>query len=137
MPSLPKSEAAAVDEFEGNEYPLLEPGLYNATLFDVDGSKEGPAGPYWRWEFHAMDSNNKFWTNTSLSEKARFKMKEMFDAFGVPADTNTDLLCGKPVTLQVGIGTINSGEKQGQQRNEVVKVLPFQGSDDVEELEEF
>lgn len=130
MPKLPVSEASAVDEFEGNEYPVLEPGVYTCILFDVKVG-EGKAGPYWNWEYHLHGGNARFWNITSLSEKARFKMKETFDAFGLPADTDTDMLIGRKVSLQIGIGTINAGAREGQQRNEVVQVLPYDDSNDV------
>jgi len=135
MPALPSSEAAAVEEFEGNAYPVLDPGVYHCRLFDVKVG-EGKAGPYWNWEYHLEGGSARFWNITSLSEKARFKMKETFDAFGVSADTNTDMLLGRSVNLQIGIGTITGGAREGQQRNEVIQVLPYEATD-LEEEEVF
>jgi hypothetical protein len=106
MPKLPTKAAKAVDETEAaTGFAPIPPGLYQAFLREVK-VKDGPNGPYWVWEFEIVDgeeyAGRRFWNNTSLSEKSRPFMKAVFDAFGVPADTNTDELCGCIVTLQIG-----------------------------------
>lgn len=129
MPKLPADIASTVDETESTSFEPLPEGKYGAVLREVTVSDQpGKSGfHYWRWEFEVTDDEYKGrrqWTNTSLSPKAAFKFKEVFDAFGVPADTDTDELIGQPVTLVVVQKVIPSGSRAGETGNEVSRVLP-------------
>ena len=136
MPKLASKDAQLVEETESTGFEPVPAGIYPARLVDVSVG-EGAKGPYWKWEYEILvgyeHAGRKFWNITSLSPKAAFKMKETFEAFGVSPDTDTDLLLGKDVTLQVGVGTIQSGERTGQSTNVVNQVLPFVGEEDEEE----
>lgn len=125
MPKLTKNvaanAAAAADDWDDRK--LLENGIYLAKLVSVE-SKDGAAGTYWSWKYEAIDSTNFLWDNTSLSEKAIGRMGKVFAAFGVSADTDTDLLLGRTVCLKVSKRTIQSGEKKGQESNQIDSVLP-------------
>lgn len=128
MPKLDADTAGAVDEASGGFEPL-EAGIYYLRLRDVDGSREGPSGPYWSWEFDVIQSETdsiaagRLWNNTSLSEAARFKLKETFDAFGVPTDTDTDELVGQCVKAVVSIRTIQQGARKGEQANQIDRLV--------------
>lgn len=133
MPQLAKDKAEAVNENEGSSFEAYPEGIYQATLTDVE-SKEGPAGEYWSWKFSecvSVEDDQKFpgslWVNTSLSDAAEWKMKEVFDAFGVPANTNTDELLTKPVWLAVSQRTIEKGSRMGEIGNNVERVMPVGG----------
>lgn len=108
MPKLSDQQAQATDEAEGG-YELLDPGVYLGSLNQVT-EKAGDKGPYWEWEFLleetdegvALDNPSKVWENTSLSERALFRLKDMFAAFEVPTDTDTEDLLGTYVWVSVG-----------------------------------
>lgn len=111
------------EEAGGGNFDPIPDGVYHVKLRDVDTTKEGPAGPYWSWEFEVVDSvgndGRRLWNNTSLSEKAAFKMKETFDAFGTTLDTDTDDLIGKVVKAVVSQRTIQSGNRKGEIANQI------------------
>ena len=126
MPKLSKAVAKKVADTEGGSFEPLEPGVYHVRLVNVDGSREGPAGPYWSWEFDVVEpgSSGKLWNNTSLSEKAYFKLKETFEAFGEDTDTDTDDLIGEIVKAVVSTRVIQQGDKKGQVTNQIDKLVP-------------
>ena len=132
MPKLPAKEAKAVNDTESQSFTPVPPGLYPAILEEVN-TGQGDKGPYWSWQYTIPEgfdhAGRKFWNITSLSEASRFKMKETFDAFGVPATTDTDELIGTAVTLRIGIRTIQKGERAGEQANSVTEVLPYNEGD--------
>lgn len=116
---------AQADDWSGAG--VVPPGVYLCKLSEVDSSKSGPAGPYWVWTYEAVGvqdepKGKKFWDNTSLSEKAVGRLGKVFEAFGVPTDTDTDDMIGMLCAVEVKIGTINQGDRAGEQRNEVVMV---------------
>lgn len=129
MPQLNTEQAEKAGE--GQEFELLEPGTYLATLNAVNG-KEGPKGDYWEWEFllvgtedgEELDPKPKLWENTSLSEKSIWRVGQMLDAFEVPHDTNTDDLLGLHVMINVGQEVIDRGSRQGQLRNNFLSAFP-------------
>lgn len=77
-------------EFELDEKPLLEPGIYLGQVEDVvtetaRGSGEPMLTWTWkiRWPFEADGISIRYWT--SLSPRARWKLAEVVRALGVPA----------------------------------------------------
>lgn len=127
MAQLSKKKQAEVEEHAGDgEFPVLQPGAYHVRLSNVDSDREGPAGPYWSWEFDVVEPGHsgKLWNNTSLSPKAAFKMKETFDAFGVGLDADTDDLCGQCCKAIVSVRTIPTGNRAGQQANQIDRLVP-------------
>ena len=113
---------------ESSSFEPLEAGVYHLRLRDVDTSRSGPAGPYWSWEFEVVDheeySKRRLWNNTSLSEKAAFKMKETYEAFGVPLDTDTDDMLGMIVQGVVSQRTIQEGQRKGELANQIDRLKP-------------
>lgn len=135
MPKLPKDKAKEVDETEPTQFEAIPEGIYLGTLGDVE-SKEGPAGEYWSWKFNdiiGVEDEKKYpgslWVNTSLSEAADWKMKETFDAFGVPADTDTDELLGKQAWLVVSQRIIAKGSRMGETGNNVDRLMSVGGEE--------
>ena len=128
MPKLPQAKAEAVAETESQDFSPLPAGTYVSRLDSVE-VKEGKAAPYWSWAFTVTDeecTGRKLWVNTSLSEKALWKLKEVFDAFGYTADSDTDEMVGEEVRLVVSQRIIEGGARAGQTGNNVDMVLPLE-----------
>ena len=131
MARLSKEKAQLADEQKDDapDFGVAAPGVYLCKLRDVNTERSGPAGPYWTWEYETVGiadepSSKRFWDNTSLSEKAIGRLGKVFEAFGATTDADTDDLIGKPVAVEIKIGTIKGGERSGEQRNEVVQAYP-------------
>jgi len=131
VPKLQSDVANKVEEAESLNFEPLPEGVYNAVLDGEVEAATGPNGLYWKWTFKITDPDyegRKQFTNTSLSEKALWKLKEVFAAFGVSADTDTDDLIGQPVKLVVMQQVIEKGNRAGEIGNEVRQVLPVSDS---------
>lgn len=133
MPKLGNDLAEKVENAEDGFKPVPD-GIYVAQLMEDVDVREGDKGTYWRWVFqvpteHEGDeleySGRRFWLNTSLSEAAFFRLKEVFAAFGVPTNTDTDELVGRKVKLLIGSTIIQRGQRKGEPSNEIQKVLPL------------
>lgn len=143
MPKLNQKKAAAVEEAEGGgDFEALEEGLYVLKLRDCKvAEKEGPSGPYWIWEFEIPEeyenAGRRFWMNTSLSEKAAWKLNETFSAFGVPADTDTDELVGRLVQGYVTQEVQQKGKNAGKLTNSLETLSPHEDDSEGGDDEEF
>lgn len=113
-------------------------GTYHVRLQEVDPTKEGPAGPYWSWQFEVVEpgdhTGRKLWNNTSLSEAAAFSMRNTYDAFGAEYDADTDDMLGGVARAVVSTRTIQSGARKGEPSNQIDRLLPK--ADDFELPEE-
>lgn len=143
MPKLNSDVAKKVDQAESGFQPVPE-GVYILQLMDDVEVKEGAKGPYWRWTFEVPKehegaelehSGRRFWTNTSLSEAAYFKLQETFRAFGVPTDTDTEELVGRRVKAVIVMRTIQQGARKGELSNEIEKLLPLDSDEAVGAVE--
>lgn len=119
----------------------VPPGVYLCKLTNVDTSRSGPAGPYWTWEYETVGvgdepKGKKFWDNTSLSEKAIGRLGKVFEAFGATTEADTDDLIGQPIAVEVKIGTIRGGDREGEPRNEVVTLHNAESHAQFDEFEE-
>jgi len=139
MPKLNQDVAQAVDQAEDGFKPVPE-GVYIVRLMEDVDVKEGAKGPYWRWTFEIPEEHEgealefagrRFWTNTSLSSAAYFKLKETFGAFGVPTDTDTEDLVGRKVKAVVIQRVIQGGQRSGEIGNEIDKLLPLDSEEQV------
>lgn len=127
IPKLTTATAEKVDEAESNFEPVPE-DVYVAALVDVE-VKEGAKGTYWKWTFKIAEGDFKGrqqWTNTSLNENALWKLREVFEAFGVPTDSDTDDLVGNQVKLYVVQEPIEQGSRKGQMGNQIRTVMPLE-----------
>lgn len=136
MPKLTKTMAqkakrAAADWGDGFE--PLKPGRYLGKLVSVE-QKDGQVAPYWEWKWQEPTSKNHLWENTSLSENAIGRLGKVFEAYGVPDDTDTDELIGKWVGLLVGVRTRPTGERAGELQNTVNGFFPAVEHPDYEAL---
>lgn len=126
MPKLTKAHANKAEKAAGDwsDAPeLLDPGWYLGRLLEVE-QREGRQADYWSWKYEEVHSHKWLWDNTSLSEKAIGRLGKVFEAYGVPSDTDTDELIGTLVNLEVGTYTIASGQRQGQLANNIRSVQP-------------
>jgi len=132
MPKLNQEIAQKVESAEDGFVPVPE-GVYTLQLLEDVEVKDGKKAPYWRWTFAIPEGHEfagrKFWTNTSLSEAAFFKLKETFAAFGVPTDTDTEDLVGKKVKALILQRTIQGGSRAGEMGNEIDKLMPLDSDD--------
>lgn len=126
MPRLNENLASAIDETESGG--ILEPGVYDVVLIEVE-ARPGREFPMWTWKFEIPSgqprAGRQFYHNTSLSEKSRWKMKEAFDAFGVPANTDTDLLVGRRCKALIVKVIAEQGKRQGQFVNQIQELMPL------------
>lgn len=129
MPQLNETIAAKVDEGGGTS--ALEDGIYVVELVEVE-ARPGKVAPYWCWIFDVADEVNgerqkgagrRLWHNTSLSDQSLWKMAEAFEAFGVPANTNTDDLIGQRVKALVSQKIIEQGKRMGTMGNNVESLM--------------
>lgn len=137
MPHLPQEVQEQAEAAEGSGFALLEPGPYVVRLADIDMTRSGPAGPGWSWEFDVIEmedgtpparSGAKLWDYTSMSSKAAWKVKQVFEAFGVPLDIDTDELIGELAVAVVSQQTQQKGKRQGQLVNNIEELRPYAGS---------
>lgn len=125
MPKLTGQQAANVsDAEEQDDFLVHDPGVYALQLNDVRVGN-GKQGTYWTWEFlitHNEDGQEfakktMVWEITSLSEKAAWRMKRMFEAFGVAPDTDTDELLGQSIWATLEVKIAEGGRRQGKPVN--------------------
>ena len=136
MPQLAKKKAKRVEEAEGGQFKLIPLGTYKAMLTDVK-QNPGVAADVW-WAYFTIDENDgdgehdgtQLLGFLSLSDKAEWKMKEFFEAFGVSADTHTDKLLRQHIRLAVSIQVAQKGKRMGQEINSIDSFLPLEDDDD-------
>ena len=119
MPKMNKQLAGQATEAadSGGSFEPMPDGRYICTLVEVE-AREGAKAPYWNWQYEVNEQGDycgrKLFDNTSLSEKALWRLGQVFAAFGVPADTDTDELIGLEVAIIVGHETAQAGKRAGQ-----------------------
>lgn len=140
MPKLDKKTAAAVAEQESQSFEPIPDGIYTAKLLSVEARESRAGNPMWTWELEIDEGDHKGrrqWVNTSLSENAQWKMKEVFDAFGYTTDSDTDEMVGDRIKIAVSTRVIESGSRAGQKGNNVDRCLPLGDSDDDDDDDAF
>lgn len=144
MPKLDSTTAAKVEATEDGFKPVEE-GVYILQLMEDVSVHEGDKAPYWRWTFEVPKEHEgveqekagrRFWTNTSLSDSAYFKLKETFGAFGVPTNTDTEDLVGRRVKAMIVIKTIQGGNRKGELGNEISKMFPLDHDENADAVED-
>lgn len=82
--------------------------------------------------------NDKGWSDSQKEEKweqyqslTAGRIKAFFEAFGYEVDSDTDEMIGDKAIIQIGIRTIQKGERAGQKANQVNGIFPL-GDVDVE-----
>lgn len=138
-------QVGAESASSGEREPLPE-GFYKVILREVkvnilEKSKEPKlvGCPRWVWEFEIPEgeenAGRRFWLSLILPadngyQHADFMLSKFanpFDAYGVPTNTDTNDLVGKPVKAYVVQRAISAGPNEGKLRNEVEELLPWDG----------
>lgn len=109
-------------------------------IHNMQGEKQ-PGRQFYRLmlPIDKMPADYKAETTLSDAEKAEKwevyqsltagRIKAFFEAFGYSLDSDTDEMIGDRCILQIGIRTIQQGERAGQLTNEVNAVLPLGDAD--------
>lgn len=129
MPKLPSQQAQKAKEAaESSGFTPLEPGDYKCRLTDVKATTARESqNPMWVWELEVVQEGargRKLWVNTVLTEKAMWKVGEMFAAFGRDTDSDTDEIIGEHCIATVEQRVIQRGSRAGQTGNDVVRCNP-------------
>jgi hypothetical protein len=130
MPKLPSQAASAAKAAaESSGFTAIEEGTYEARLTGVVAKNAKSSGnPMWVWELEIVEApyrGRKLWVNTVLTDNAMWKVGEMFAAFGVDTDTDTDELVGDHCLVDVVQRVIEGGARAGQTGNDVQRAHPL------------
>lgn len=157
MPKLAAKDRKKVEKAEAvtGEFPVWPAGKYIAELTEVEAKASAAGNPMWVAEFQNFTNSEgevmpgRQWYNLNLPtsdtppdgyEKGEEKwlqyqglcsgrIKAFFEAFGYTVDSDTDEMIGDRVVVQIGIRTIQKGEKAGQQTNTINAVHPLDSVD--------
>ena len=104
---------------ESKGFEAFDDGVYTLTLRSVtESEKDGPSGfKYLKWEFEVATGEHKgrrLWTNTSLSPKAAFKLKELFAGFGIDLDAGVDTKDLIDVNVKAKVVQVTQQEGKGK-----------------------
>lgn len=132
-----------VDNYKPEVFEPLEDGVYVLSFEEDVEVKVGPKGTYWAWKFVANQEDNPGMTrtkvtlfhNTSLSEKAAFKLHETYAAFGVSARTDTEDLVGQKVRGKVIQQVIEQGKRAGEIGNSLDELLPKNAAAETDDID--
>lgn len=136
MPKLPSAAATKAKEAaESSGFTPVEPGTYRLRLTDVKATTAKSSGnPMWVWELESVQEGSrgrKFWVNSVLTDKAMWKVGEMFAAFGAETDADTDELIGEECMADISQRPIEQGARAGQMGNNVDRCYPIEGREPV------
>lgn len=128
---MPKLNAVLAAQVERQEVQInfepLPAGTYTVRLMNVEPRESANGNPAWSWTYEVVEGEHtgrRLWDYTSLAEKALWRVKAVFDAFQVPAGTDTDELLGRQVRLVVSQRPIPAGRRAGEIGNQIDRVLP-------------
>lgn len=103
----------------------LEEGVYTITVAKAEETTSSTGNPMIKVEFdvQGVEGQRKLWDNFVLIPKALWKLKEFFDAMGIPTDNIVEMdvneLVGQTVQAKVIQETYN-----GEVVNRIKKILP-------------
>lgn len=127
-PEYTNAMSEDTDREEGEFEPLAD-GYYLAEIEKISLSPNaGPSGYkqwiiVWRIKAPRSAAKRTQWDRISLSPKAAFKMRELFDALGFDYDSDSDELIGEKAILELFQEEISSGKRKGEMGNSVAKVI--------------
>jgi hypothetical protein len=132
MPKLDRKTAQKVENSEewGTGRTLLPEGRYAVRLMKVE-ERPGRAAPQWSWwltkphDEDGKEYGGVLFLNTSLSEKALGRLKQVFHAFGYSFDSDTDEMVGEWVGVYVTQEVQQQGQNAGKTRNEIQYTFEF------------
>lgn len=103
----------------------LEEGLYTLTIAKAEEKTSSTGNPMLSVEFDVVgvEGNRKLWDNYVLTDKALWKLKELFDALGLDTSTIVTIDPNELIGLQVQAKVIQE-EYNGDTVNRVKKIMP-------------
>lgn len=106
---------------DGTEYPGRQWFNINLPISDQrpDGWKPGPR--------NREQDPDKAWASYQAFVAAN--VRAFFDAFGYTPDSDTDEMVGERAVIRIGQRTIQSGNRAGEESNQVTAVLPLSSVD--------
>jgi hypothetical protein len=114
---------------EDGEFEALPDGYYRAEIEKIDLSERPGASGFhqwvvvWRIKAPRAFAKRTQWDRLSLSPKAAWKMRELFDALGYEYDSDSDELIGETAILELFQEEITTGKRKGEMGNSVAAVL--------------
>lgn len=129
MPKLNAEKANQVERAEGGgSFEAFEEGEYVLKLAEVEaGETRETKDPKWVFKWKIAEGENEgrlLWEHCALTEKSMWKLKQIFEAFGVSTDTHTDDLIGKTVRAYVGQEVQQKGKNAGKMTNRIDQYYP-------------
>ena len=132
MPKLSGENAKKVAEVEdnggGGQYGPIPEGKCRVRLLEVESAKTAKGAPKWVWKFETTDpaehAGRWLWEHTAIQDSTMWKIRQVFDAFGVPADTDTDDLIGSTIDVMVKVEIAQAGKMKGKEVNTIDQFLP-------------
>ena len=121
---LPTDYQEAMGE-ERPAFEALDDGYYLAEVESIKLSdKPGPSGYHswvivWRILAPRASAKLTVWDRRSLSPKASFKMRDLYDALGYEYDSDSDELIGEKAVLEIIQEEIEKGPRKGEMGNSV------------------
>lgn len=103
----------------------LEEGIYNVVISKAEEKESSAKNPMivLEYDVQGVEGNRKLWDNYPIMTKTLWKLKELFDAIGIPTDSIVDMdvaeLVGQSLKVKV-IQEIYNGDVT----NRVKKVYP-------------
>lgn len=136
IPKLNKQQQKQTENVESSSFGPLPEGRYRARLAKDVVVRDGREAPQWVFEFDSLvnlatgeTAPGRQWMNVSTSEKAAWKMKEVFDAFGYALDSDTEEMVGEEVGLVISQRIIPTGKRQGETGNNIDRVFALSDED--------
>jgi hypothetical protein len=129
LPAEVQTAAAEDTPREDGEFEPLPDGYYRAEIEKIDLSdRPGASGFHqwvvvWRIKAPRAHAKRTQWDRLSLSPKAAWKMRELFDALGYEYDSDSDELIGETAILELFQEEITSGKRKGEIGNSVSQIL--------------
>lgn len=131
MPKLSGENATKVAETEaggGGSFELLPEGKYRVRLLDVESAKTAKGAPKWVWKFEVCDpaehEGRWLWEHAAIQDSTLWKLRQIFDAFGVAPDTDTDDLIGDSCDVMVVQEVASQGKMKGKTVNSIDSFVP-------------
>lgn len=142
MPKLNPTKAAEVKKAgeDGGKFVLLPEGKYVVRLTDVTSETARSGSPMWVWKFETtqyleveapVDNEGQpinvigkeIWYRTVIMDKTLWDLDRVFNAFGVPPETDTDELVGDEIVVMIDQQVITGGKSKGKLGNNVVDFM--------------
>lgn len=136
IPKLDTATAKAIHATEntGGGYTVLEEDTYVLKLTKVTVAPKANVNGdhYWVWTFEVVSgettgakfAGKSIRTNTTIAENVYFVMKQMFDAFGVRPNVDTDTLLGKEIQAYASVRIQERGRNKGKETNDLQDFAP-------------